>query len=128
MGVEMFLVRVDNKTLFELGKTRTGFDYAFTKYRISSKNFDIIRNSKHIEFGLLLPDQTVLVENLVQAATYAGDWADSSDDFVEFAQKLAKRLTDWADSKKVFLVLENEGDELRLDHGFKITADRYIKD
>jgi len=93
MGYEYYLLRPDNKTIFELGKDRTGFPY-------------VLKNWKKIP-RTLLKNPRDLAEILLQGAEEWGSWEPDCLN-VEFMQEIADAICLWTEGKSVVLVGEGE--------------------
>lgn len=97
MGYEYYFLRLDNKTIFELGKDRTGFPYLLKGWQKLPK---------------VLPEG--LGELLLQAAEKWGSWTPDCLN-LETMQEIADKIYAWAENQPVLLVGEAHLDLPNID-------------
>ncbi len=94
MGVEIYLQKADG-SLFELGKTRTGFDFAFKGLSSDTK----------IPFSL--PNEEGLTKLLGFCAENFGNW-DKKGDLKECISNIARKIIKWTNGEKVTMIYDCE--------------------
>ena len=92
MGYEYYFLRPDNKTIFELGKDRTGFPFVLRGWQKIAKK---------------LPEG--LGELLLQVAEEWGSWEHNCLS-LKFMQEIADKIYVWAEGQPVLLVGEEDLD------------------
>lgn len=114
MGYEMYLVRDDNRTLYELGKTRAGL-------HVPLQEFQDRRTGTFV-----LTDREVLMEFLLDGILEHGNW-EQPNDFRPFARELAHRMIHWGGGQPVRVAGEGEVTQLhvRKEDRFVITDSMY---
>jgi hypothetical protein len=110
----MYVVRDDNRTLFELGKTRGGLHVPLEELA------DIRKKT----FVLAKGDDDVLGEFLLDGILDHGYW-EQPHDYRPYAFRLAKRLIQWADEQPVRVVSEHDELTYRTKDPYITTDSRY---
>ena len=113
MGVEVYLVRDDNRTLYELGKTRGGLHVPLEDLQDKSGT-------------VVLSDADVLMEFLLDGILEHGSW-EQPFDYRPMATTLAERMCRWGGGKPVRVAYESDVGELewRDEDRYVITDSRY---
>jgi len=109
MGNMAYLMREDNRTLFNLGKTHDGIYMAFP------------------HAAVFRADRIENLAGIMCEAWNASDWpkAPSSDDEDRaWFKELATRVLVWAGSSMVACIGEDVADDL-LEAGYRVTGSRY---
>ncbi len=153
MGVQHLIIRKDNKTMFELGKTFFGkitmkkkeqirkVDSAVSIWHFHFLDFQVFTNDK-LTTGITYPSEysknpvefshvnivklQFLDENKLKKALFR--FIDDK----EYIDILAKKLIDFAGKEIVYLVDDYNHDELiwalEKEHNYKVTSSRFISD
>jgi len=113
MGTEMYLVRDDNRTLFELGKTRNGLHVPLQE----------LQDRRTGTFVLEEGDVRALGEFLLDGILDHGYWEPS--DYREFAGQLAWRVNRWGGGQPIRVVSEHDELTYRYEEPYVTTDSRY---
>jgi hypothetical protein len=100
MGYEMYLVRDDNRTLFELGKTRAGLHVPLQE----------LQDGRIGTFAIGDEDVSILGEFLLDGILDHGNW--ESGDYRDFAGQLAWRINRWGGGKPIRVAGEGGATDL----------------
>ena len=114
MGYEMYIVRDDNRTLYELGKTRAGL-------HVPLQEFQDRRTGTFV-----LTDREVLMEFLLDGILEHGSW-EQPFDYRPLARELAHRMIHWGGGQPVRVVGEDEVTQLHIrdEDRYLVTDSRY---
>lgn len=117
MGHEMYLIRDDNRTAYQLGKTKNGL-------HVPLQSLESRRTG-----DLLLSDSDVLMEFLLDGILDNGNWKQPFN-YRPFAQQLAERMIRWGGRKPVRVVGEAQATQLfvRREGHYIVTDSRYVKE
>lgn len=113
MGTEMYVVRDDNRTLFELGKTRGGLHVPLQE----------LQDSRTGTFEIGDADVSALGEFLLDGILDHGYWEPG--DYREFAGQLAWRINRWAGGQPIRVVSEHDELTYRTEDPYVTTDSRY---
>lgn len=117
MATEYYLVRDDNKTLFDLGK---GYFYFLEEF-LDGKPYQPITNT-------LDPIKAFTINNPDILADYYVEVNESDLDFYGYWKQVFQEVCNWAEGNLVFLVSDSDDFiyEAKREHGYKVTGSRYI--
>jgi hypothetical protein len=113
MGTEMYLVRDDNRTLFELGKTRTGLHVPLQELQDQRSGTFVVGDE----------DISTLGEFLLTGILDEGYWEPG--DYRNFAGQLAWRINRWAGGQPIRVVSEHDELTYRTKDSYVTTDSRY---
>lgn len=108
MGYEMYLVRDDNRTLYQLGKCKNGL-------HVPIQELQGLRSGT-----VVLSDADTLMEFLLDGILENGNWKQPVD-YRPIAQKLAERMIHWGGGKPIRVAGDTEVCKLQIRK-----KDRYI--
>lgn len=126
MGYYSYLVRTDNKTMFELGKTMN--------WSTSLKLFKVTKDSNLLEYDHCseeeyidqyhINDNNLLLKILKKH--FSGYEYDEECSNLEYIEYVKDKILNFCDNKKVFFIRDNYDSFLFLkDDGYEIVDSRY---